>query len=260
MMVVVRRLAIVLLMLASGAESADLVVQTAGNVLRPGPQQLVAGARLLDAARAGGVRSDAYLLGAAWLHTGEVTAQRELKAGLLFDLGALERSASLDGDAGLAALAARLTEQVRAMPVTGRRVNTLDPLRLELEPRSNRPLADGDRIVFPPRPATVTVTGAVIADCELPFVGLRAAAEYAADCPRAFGADSDWLLIVQPDGQVQRRGVAPWNCDPEQPLAPGTRVVVPLRAARLKALAEQLNDDLAAFLATQPLPFAQAPR
>lgn len=260
MMGVVRRLAFALLMLACGAASAELAVTAEGAVFRPGPQRLAAGARLLDVVRAAGVRSDAFLLGAAWLHAGELAAQRELKAGLLFDLGALERSASLDGDAGLAALAARLTEQVRAMPVTGRRVNTLDPLRLELEPRSNRPLADGDRLVFPPRPATVTVTGAVIADCELPFAGLRAAAEYAADCPCASGADSDWLLIVQPDGQVQRRGVALWNRDPEQPLAPGASIVVPLRAARLKDLAEQLNDDLAAFLATQPLPFAQAPR
>lgn len=260
MTALVRRLAFALLMLACGAASAELAVTAEGAVLRPGPQRLAAGARLLDVVRAAGVRSDAYLLGAAWLHDGELAAQRELKAGLLFDLGALERSARLDGDAGLAALAARLNVQISAMPVTGRRVNTLDPLRLELEPRSNRPLADRDRLLFPPRPATVTVTGAVTADCELPFVGLRAAAEYAADCPRAAGADSDWLLIVQPDGQVQRRGIALWNRDPRQPIAPGARVVVPLRAAVLQDLAEQLNDDLAAFLATQPLPLGEATR
>src|SRR5690606_3683307 len=136
-----------------------------------------------------------------------------------------------EGDESLAALAARLAAQVRTMPVTGRRPNTLDPVRLELEPRNNRPLAAGDRLIYPPRPATVTVIGAVEADGVLPFAGLRPATAYAADCPRHAAADPDWLHVIQPDGTVSRHGVAGWNRDPAQPLAPGARVYVPLRQA-----------------------------
>ena len=178
----IRSLVVAAILLACGAASAQLAVTVEGSVVRPGAHALPANARLLDAVRAAGVRPDAYLLGAAWRHRDEIASQRELKTGLLFDLAVLEQGARLDGDADLAALAARLGEQLRAMPVTGRRVNTLDPVRLELEPRSNRPLADGDRLLFPPRPHTVTVTGAVRGDCALPFVGLRPATAYSADC------------------------------------------------------------------------------
>ena len=224
-----------------------------GLVERPGAQALGEGARLFDAVRAAGVKADAFLTGAAWLTREQRASQAALKAGLLFDLAVVERGARLEGRDGLAMLAARLAVRVGAMPVSGRRLNTLDPVRLELETRSNRPLADGDRLLFPPRPATVTVTGAVEADCTLPFVGLRAATAYADGCPPHPAADPDWLYVIQPDGAVARRGIAPWNRDAAQPLAPGARVYVPLRAALLEGRAEELNDDFAAFLATQPL-------
>ena len=97
------------------------------------------------------------------------------------------------------------------------------------------------------------LTGAVQAECVLSFVGLRPAAQYRADCPLHRDADSDWLYVVQPDGQVLRQGIAPWNRDRDQPLAPGARIVVPIRTSALKGRADRLNDELANFLATQPL-------
>jgi len=253
MMRTIRLLVTAAVLLTCGAVSAQLAVTAEGSVVRPGAHALKGSARLLDAVRVAGVRPEAYLLGAAWLHRDKVASQRELQVGLLFDLAVLEKGARLDGDVETATLAARLGDQVRAMPVTGRRVNTLDPVRLELEPRTNRPLVGGDRLLFPTRPGTITVTGAVRADCVLPFVGLRMATEYAADCPRHADADTDWLYVIQPDGQVVRRGVAPWNRDHGQVLAPGARVVVPLRASMLKDRADRLNEELVAFLATQPL-------
>ena len=239
--------------LGAGLANGGPNVVVEGLVERPGAQALGEGARLFDAVHAAGVEGDAFLAGAAWLSREQRAAQEGLKGGLLFDLAVVERGARLGGHDGLAALAARLAAQVRAMPVSGRRFNTLDPVRLELETRSNRPLADGDRLLFPPRPATVAVIGAVEADCTLPFVGLRPATAYAADCPPHAAADPDWLYVIQPDGAIMRRGIAPWNRDAAQPLAPGARVYVPLGAALLAGRAEELNDDFAAFLATQPL-------
>ena len=249
-----------LLCLTTTPAAAQPTVMVDGLVATPGAHALPSGARLFDAAHAAGVRPEAYLTGAAWLRRDELKPQRALKVGLLFDLRVVEQGAFAEGDDALARLAGRLAAQVRAMPVTGRRPNTLDPVRLELEPRSNRPLAAGDRLIYPPRPATVTVTGAVEADCALPFVGLRPATAYVADCPRHAAADRDWLYVVQPDGTALRRGVAGWNRDPVQPLAPGARIVVPLRQALLEGRAEGLNDDLAAFLATQPLPLGEGER
>ncbi len=245
---------------AEAGAGPQLTVSVEGLVARPGAHALNDGARLFDAVQAASVRPDAYLAGAAWLRRDEVRAQRALKTGLLFDLRTIEQGALAQGDDALARLAARLAAQVRAMPVTGRRPNTLDPVRLEIEPRSNRPLAAGDRLIYPSRPETVTVTGAVEADCVLPFVGLRPATAYAADCPRHAAADDDWLHVIQPDGAVQRLGVAGWNRDAAQPLAPGARVYVPLREALVEGSADGLNGDLAGFLATQTLPLEERGR
>lgn len=247
------RLAVLaLLMLALGPAGAAVRVE--GLVERPGEQPLAPGDRLLDALLPARVRADAYLLGAAWLHRAEIPAQRDLKTGILFELGVLERLAVMGDEPERAELFHRLAEQVLAAPVSGRRATSLDPLRLETRPGDNRLLGEGDRLLFPPRPRHVRVTGAVRADCSLPFRGLRPATAYLHDCPRHIAADPDWLYVIQPDGQVRRLGVAAWNRSPDQPLAPGAVLYVPLDGSLLEGLAKDLNRELARFIATQPLP------
>jgi hypothetical protein len=176
---------------------------------------------------------------------------------MLYDLDLLQAQARLDGNDALAAAAAALARRLRALPVTGRATQSLLDLRpLEVSGR-NHLLADGDRIVFPPRPTHVRVVGAVKVPCARAFVSLRSADAYRRDCPANADADSDWLYVIQPDGDVQRRGVAAWNRDPPQPLAPGAIVFVPLRESALpKGLRGVLNPEIARFLATQVLPGA----
>jgi hypothetical protein len=60
--------------------------------------------------------------------------------------------------------------------------------------------------------------------------------------------------VIQPDGQVFRRGVALWNRSLPLPLAPGALVFVPLSARTAGAVDDTLNHDMADFLATQLLP------
>lgn len=240
----------------SALTSAEVTVSVDGAVSRAGEQRLQEGARLFDAIKAAGVVPEAYHLGAAWLHRKDIPAQRELKFGLIFDLNVIGKDAERAENAGLVVLVDRLRDGLNSMPVTGRRANTLDPIRLELDRGSNRHVDDGDRLLYPVRPKTVLVTGAVHADCELPHVGLRPAIEYLAACPRHPAADTDWSYVVQPDGQVFRQGVALWNRESGSPLAPGARLYVPLRATMTKEAAQAFNDAFAAFLATQPLPLA----
>lgn len=236
---------------------AEVVVMVQGAVSRAGGQSLQDGARLFDAVKAAGVGPDAYLLGAAWLRGKDIAAQRELKFGLVFDLEVIAKDAARAGNSTLSALADRLRDGIAAMPVTGRRANTLDPVRLELDRGSNRLLGDGDRLLFPVRPKTVRVTGAVLADCELPHAALHPATGYLANCPRHPAADTDWIYVIQPDGQVVRQGAALWNREQGSPLAPGARLHVPLRATMTTETAQTFNDAFAAFLATQPLPLTE---
>lgn len=236
---------------------AAVSVRVEGQVAHAGVQHLPGGTRLASAVTAAQVRPQAYVLGAAWLRPSLLIAQRQLKAGVLYDLDVLTGTARLAGDAPLQALGQRLLRSVRALPVTGRaRMVLLDPRPLEVSPQ-NHLLADGDRVLYPPRPDDVRVTGAVQADCRLPHQPLRDARAYLADCPLDAAADRDWLYVIQPDGAVSRLGVALWNRAEPQALAPGAVLYVPIRARAADAVDVQLNGDLATLLATQLLPGLQ---
>lgn len=237
--------------------AAAVTVQVSGRVAHAGSQPLPDGARLADAAIAAQVSPDAYVLGAAWLRVRLREPQARLKAGVLYELGVLEAQARLDDDASLTELAARLQRQLRALPVTGRQPGALlDPRPLEISDQ-NHLLGDGDRIVYPSRPADIRVTGAVRADCVLPHVPLQAARRYLRECAPAPDADPGWLYIIQPDGTVQRQGIAAWNRDPPMSLAPGAVLYVPiLERALPPPVRADTNADIAQFLATQPLPEA----
>ncbi len=247
-------LVLALLALPALAGSRTLNVRVEGRVAHPGAQTLPAGARLADAVLPADMLPDAYPLGAAWLRNALRAQQTRDKAGLLYEAGVLHGQARLDGNAELAQLAARLQTAWRAMPVTGRQVQALlDPRPLEISDR-NRLLADGDRVVYPARPSTVRVVGAVARPCTLSFTPLASGRDYLSQCPRAAAADPDWVVLIQPDGRLQRRGIAAWNRQPAQPLTPGAMVYVPLKPAALpESIREDFNTDAVHFLATQVL-------
>ncbi len=252
--------------------AAAVTIQVAGRVAHAGNQQLKDGARLSDAVLTAEVSPDAYVLGAAWLRPRLQVEQTRLKAGVLHELAVLAAKARLNGDPALTALSTRLKRQLQALPVTGRQTGVLlDPRPLEISPH-NHLLADGDRLIYPPRPAHVRVVGAVEQDCVLPHMPMQAAPLYLHTCRLATGADPDWLYLIQPDGTVLRHGIAQWNRDPPQALAPGAVLYVPIHERALRTpepgglndrlnrfppgretelRSDSLNEELARFLATQ---------
>lgn len=237
------------------AMAGTLTVRVEGRVAHPGAQQWPDGSRLSNAVLKADVLPNAYPLGAAWLRPSLRTTQARWKAGLLYEAGLLQGQARLDGKPALTALAARLERHWRALPVTGRRRQALlDPRPLEISDQDHL-LANGDRIVYPPRPATVRVMGAVSRPCTLAFVPMQAARGYRASCPLAPAADPDWLYLIQPDGKVTRQGIALWNRHGRQPLAPGAIVYVPVDPRVIpSSVREDFNHDAARFLSTQVLP------
>jgi hypothetical protein len=239
---------------ARPAAAQTLCVQVSGEVHQPGEYPMAPGSRFAEAVLAAMPTEHAYALGAAVLRPSAQAGQQRLKAGLQYDLQAL--ASDPETTPALALRAEALREWLSTLPVTGRVRAELDPRRLEVDRASNRLLASGDQFLYPPRPATVQVVGAVTAPCTLPHVPLREAAGYLRDCPlEADSADRDQLFVIQPNGAVQRLGIALWNRAAPQALAPGAVVYVPLDERALRAL-PQLNDELAQFLATQTLPAA----
>lgn len=235
------------------AVNAGPLVTLQGDAAKPGQYSFQTGTRLHDVLLPAEVNPKAYLLGAAWLHQPLRKAQERLKLGVLFDLASLHSNALLDNQPGLAALAARLSDKVQAMPVTGRRVAQLDPVRVELNRGDNSLLSSGDVLLYPVRPTTVRIEGAVLGECELPHHPLQPAKRYLQGCPRDPGANPDLLFVIQPDGRVFEEGVALWNETTAVAPAPGARIYVPLRSSGPGDSTPDLNAELAAFIATQPL-------
>lgn len=233
---------------------ANTRIEVLGAVPSPGEKEIVEGLRLGDLL--GQLRIDplGYWLGASWQRDSLKQEQQRLKAGVLFDLIQLQRLAMLRNEPGMANAARQLSEQVNGLPVTGRRIYRLDPLAVELSAAHSPKLQGGDRLIFPPRPDSIRVTGVVSNDCKLPFAPLQQAYRYAQQCPALAEADPDYLYLIQPDGQVSRLGIALWNREEAAPPAPGAVVLVPLDATQVDAIAPDLNQELARFFATQPLP------
>lgn len=249
-----------MLMLAWPFAAGAVQVQAEGAVAHAGRLELNDNARLSDAALAAQPLPQAYLLGAAWLRPGLDIDQQRLKAGVLFDLASLEHQARTDDKDVLAATAGALHEWIRSLPVTGRQTAALlDPRVVEVNAAQNHLLAAGDRLYYPLRPATIRVVGAVRQPCTLPLVPLQDARLYLASCPGSQAADLDEIYVIEPDGRVFVQKIALWNRAAPRVLAPGALVYVPLRKRAANRIDATLNDDIAAFLATQVLPGPGAP-
>jgi len=227
-----------------------IYVEADGHVRNSGSQALPAESRLSVAALAASPDSDAYLLGAALLRQSNMHAQTRLKAGLLFDLEAL---ASQHESPELVAAARAMAESFANLPVTGREPQLLDPRGLEASREENRPAKAGDRLIYPARPETVTVTGAVTRSCTLPHSFRSDARAYRQACDVLRVASRDDLYVIQPDGRLQKLGIALWNRGEPVHLAPGAIVFVPLDDKQIKSIAPEINEEAARFLATQVL-------
>ncbi|KPN17059.1 hypothetical protein AO715_02940 [Xanthomonas sp. Mitacek01] len=235
------------LLVTSPLYAQSVRVSVDGEVAHPGTQTLPTDSRLAQALIAASPTSDAYPTAAVFLRPSERHSQLRQKAGLLHDLDML--AASTDGD--LAILASELAAWVRGLPVTGRIPAELSPRRAEITPGKNPTLLDGDSIHYPMRPTHVLVVGAVQAPCRMDHVPLQEARDYVASCTTRL-ADRDRVFVIQPDGRTFQVGVALWNRDEAQSLAPGAVLYVPLDRQFIRQVDADLNEAFAAFLATQP--------
>jgi len=224
-------------------------VQVTGQVRTPGIVDLPPGGRLADALIAASPTQDAYLAGTLFLRERERTAQRRLHAGLMHDLQELQKSSR----PGVVQTAAALAQWLEEHQATGRVRQHIAPRLMQVRPQANPVLVQGDMVVIPPRTATVRVMGAVVAECPLKHEPLRDALDYLRDCAASDAADPNDLYVIQPDGNVQKLGIAAWNRSDPQAVAPGGTLYVPLEQSSARIVDEDFNSEFAAFIATQPI-------
>ncbi|MDM8192577.1 hypothetical protein EVS84_21735 [Pseudomonas koreensis] len=237
------------LLLISGACQAAVTVS--GDVANPGPIALPPGGRLLDVISEAVPNAEGYWLAGGLLRQSLVAEQTRLKVGVLFDLEVLQRMATLFDRPSRAALAQRVAEEVRQMPVTGRQIADLDPVAVEVGFARNIRLDDGDRLIYPKRVDEVQVLGAVTEPCHLPYQPLQEAREYLEGCSILDDAEADYLWLIQPNGVSRRVGIAHWNRESGQFPVAGSRILVPIKNDDLDPPLPELNQQLAEFIATQ---------
>lgn len=181
---------------------------------------------------------NAYLAGLSWRVVDEVPRQKALQLELLGMLAARD-SRSPDAFSGF-------RQWIGALPVTGRvNVAVPDPYWLRLNPARDPVLAAGHSIVVPPRPRTVTVVMASGALCRVNHAAGHEAKQYVNTC----GVEgADWVYVAQPDGKVQRHGIAAWNATAQDEPAVGAWIWAPPRSGRWP---EDFSEKLIRFLATQ---------
>lgn len=237
-----------LMLVASVSQAA---VTVTGDVANPGPVELPPGGRLLDVIGEAVPNAEGYWLAGGLLRQSLIEEQTRLKVGVLFDLDVLQRMAALFDRPGRVALARRLAEDVRQMPVTGRQIADLDPVALEVGFARNIRLDDGDRLIYPKRVDEVQVLGAVAEPCHLPYQPLQEAREYLQGCAILADAEADYLWLIQPNGVSRRVGIAHWNRESGQFPVAGSKILVPVKNDDLDPPLPELNQQLAEFIATQ---------
>ena len=250
-MISLKKLALCVLL--GHAAISQAAVSVSGDVLKTVSVAYKPGMRLLDVISQARPNPESYWLAAAWLHQPEVEKQIRLKVGVLFDLKMLQRGALLSNNHGLAAVAERLRQDIDQLPVTGRKVVNLDPVALEVGFAHNYLVSDGDKVSYPARSNSVTVLGAVEHDCTLPYQPLQQVRDYLDSCPRLKEAESDFLWLIHPDGTYRRVAIAAWNREDGIYAVAGSKVLVPVRNDNADLPTPDLNEQLAQFLATQPL-------
>lgn len=140
-----------------------------------------------------------------------------------------------------------LQHVIRNWQLAKRLLLPIDFDRARLEPTFNRRFDGGDYIFqLNRRPMSVTFWGAMEGTLKLNHKGVSAVADYMSALPFSVNADKTFVWVVQPDGDIQRIGVASWNYQHIE-VMPGATVFVPFAGNLFNDDLEQLNERLVAL-------------
>lgn len=169
------------------------------------------------------LHSSSYPFGLAWLVPSSRLAQGQLKRTLLERLDYEKNVPSSSQE--------KMYTFIKSLPVTGRvLVPSTDPRWLQAHPKDDPVLQKEQQVIIPSRPRSVIVFMNDGKKCVLAHQAGLEARYYAKACePRSFeSVDSIW--IIQPNGNIQNVGVANWNLEKQDELAPGAIVWAPSRS------------------------------
>lgn len=236
---------------AARAEGVRLVAGVLGDGVRLATSASVEAGHLPTAApRAGERLSDwllrqpadprAYPTGLQWQVPGEHYTQGWVKR---------ELPVLLLDEAATAAARANLARLIEALPVTGRVPVPLAEARwLQAHQKEDPVLERNHTVVLPLRSNTVSVITNEGQRCTLPHRPGSEVRDYLKACEPGRINQIDRAWLIQPDGSVRDLGIASWNAQAQDQVAPGAILWAP---ARDSGWSPKFSALLVQFLATQ---------
>jgi polysaccharide export outer membrane protein len=204
-----------------------------GQVRYPGTFDITRGERLSSVlARAGGLTDEAYPFGTVFTRQSaaiqEADGNQRTARLLENDIATVAtQPATVVNPSGLSYVE-QIAQELRTMPALGRISVTADPVILATKPELDVLLESGDTIYVPKRPATVTVTGAVLSEGAFAYRGGLTVRDYIALAGGENGsADDSLVFVVLPDGTSRPEGDSWFNFGGGHEIPPGSMVVVP---------------------------------
>jgi len=220
------------------AGDVALEISTKGQFVAPQTYQVDLTTRVASVVNAWRLKPEAYRLGIAMLREDEKREQSRMRWALEYQL----KTMPIDPE-----LKASLTEQVGRLVATGRVLKQFNWDLVEVKPKQNRLLKEGDTFIAPYRPTTVQISGAVKSHT-MPFVGGKTVRQYVHQVIRLAGADPSVVWVIAPDANIRQIGVSYWNAQKAY-LAPGSVIYVPLQGL------QAFNRAMVTLYAAQVLPY-----
>jgi Exopolysaccharide biosynthesis protein YbjH/Capsule biosynthesis GfcC len=165
-------------------------------------------------------QSESYALGLMWQTPEELQRQTKEKMELVQLLHELLVSNKINSKQHTSML-----KILDALPATGRvRVSAANAKWLEAHAIKNPVIGPKDKVNLPKKPRSLRVIDSDGTLCELIHKQGLFAKDYVHACIQN---PSSWVWVVQPDGRVQKNGIALWNRQSQDQPAPGSWIWAP---------------------------------
>jgi len=186
-------------------------------------------------------KANAFIGGLNWQVPREQVRQSFLQNEVLLQIHLTRITSDRDKQA--------ITRLIRRLPTTGRvRIPIGDARWLQAHPRADPVLGSDQTVFLPDREKTIAILRQDGTLCKASHQPGLKPIDYLGICEPLHIDQIDDAWAIQPNGEIQRYGVAQWNAQSQDELAPGGLLWAPTRNS---GWTEDLSLLIAQFLATQ---------
>lgn len=225
----------------------EVDISFSGCVSKEGTMRFEQPPRLSQVLQVAAIQDCAYFAGASWRSELAKEAQLKQKQALL---AKIDLVLNANQDQALQSYLQALRQLIDSQKVTGRIFASLTPLEVDTAARANRKVMSRAYFHFPKQPQSLLFIGFKYPS--IPYAPDWDLNRYVEKNPPLAFTENGWVIVVQPAGAIERRKVGLWTHE-QFYAAPGAWILAPVKDAYLPDSAQDFNQQLARWLATQTI-------